>query len=257
MKDPLDLGGRVAIVTGGTRGVGLGITTRLLEAGADVVVCGRNAPAVAVAAAGREAFFVEADVREIDQIARVITATTERFGRLDVLINNAGGAPAVDAATVSPRFSESIIRLNLISPLHMSQRANAVMQEQPEGGSIVFITSVSAMRPSPGTAAYGAAKAGLVSLAASLAVEWAPKVRVNCLAAGLVKTELSHLHYGDEAGLARTAATIPLGRLAEPRDIGDGCLFLASPLARYVSGSTLLMHGGGERPAFLGAARGD
>ena len=257
MKDPLDLGGRVAIVTGGTRGVGLGITTRLLEAGASVVVCGRNAPAVAVAAAGREAFFVEADVRELDQIARVITATTERFGRLDVLINNAGGAPAVDAATVSPRFSESIIRLNLISPLHMSQRANAVMQEQPGGGSIVFITSVSAMRPSPGTAAYGAAKAGLVSLAASLAVEWAPKVRVNCLAAGLVKTELSHLHYGNEAGLARTAATIPLGRLAEPRDIGDGCLFLASPLARYVSGSTLLMHGGGERPAFLGAARGE
>jgi len=257
VKDPLDLGGRVAIVTGGTRGVGLGITTRLLEAGAFVVVCGRNAPEVAVAAAGREAFFVEADVREIDQIARVITATTERFGRLDVLVNNAGGAPAVDAATVSPRFSESIIRLNLISPLHMSQRANAVMQQQPEGGSIVFITSVSAMRPSPGTAAYGAAKAGLVSLAASLAVEWAPKVRVNCLAAGLVKTELSHLHYGDEAGLARTAATIPLGRLAEPRDIGDGCLFLASPLARYVSGSTLLMHGGGERPAFLGAARGE
>jgi len=242
-------------VTGGTRGVGLGITTRLLEAGAFVVVCGRNAPEVAVAAAGREAFFVEADVREIDQIARVITATTERFGRLDVLVNNAGGAPAVDAATVSPRFSESIIRLNLISPLHMSQRANAVMQQQPEGGSIVFITSVSAMRPSPGTAAYGAAKAGLVSLAASLAVEWAPKVRVNCLAAGLVKTELSHLHYGDEAGLARTAATIPLGRLAEPRDIGDGCLFLASPLARYVSGSTLLMHGGGERPAFLAAVR--
>ena len=91
----------------------------------------------------------------------------------------AGGAPAVEAATVSPRFSESIIRLNLTAPLHFSQQANAVMQKQPEGGSIVFITSVSAMRPSPGTAAYGAAKAGLVSLASSLAVEWAPKVRVT------------------------------------------------------------------------------
>jgi len=257
VKDPLDLGGRVAIVTGGTRGVGLGITTRLLEAGADVVVCGRTPPESPVAVAGREAFFVQADVREIDQIDRVVAATRDRHGRLDLLVNNAGGAPAVDAATASPRFSESIIRLNLIAPLHFSQRANAVMQQQHEGGSIVFITSVSAMRPSPGTAAYGAAKAGLVSLASSLAVEWAPKVRVNCLAAGLVRTELSHLHYGDEAGLARTAATIPLGRLAEPRDIGDGCLFLASPLARYVSGSTLLMHGGGERPAFLGAARGD
>ena len=257
MKDPLDLGGRVAIVTGGARGVGFGITARFLEAGADVVVCGRTPPESPVSAAGREAFFVQADVREIDQIDRVIAATRERFGRLDVLVNNAGGAPAALAATASPRFSESIIRLNLIAPLHMSQRANAVMQQQDEGGSIVFITSVSALRPSPGTAAYGAAKAGLVSLAASLAVEWAPKVRVNCLAAGLVRTELSHLHYGDEAGLARTAATIPLGRLAEPRDIGDGCLFLASPLARYVSGSTLLMHGGGERPAFLGAVRGE
>jgi NAD(P)-dependent dehydrogenase (short-subunit alcohol dehydrogenase family) len=255
VSDPLDLGGRVVIVTGGTRGVGRGITTRFLDAGADVVVCGRNAPDAPVAAGGREAFFVEADVREIEQIDRVVAATTERFGRLDVLVNNAGGAPAVDAATASPRFSESIIRLNLIAPLHFSQRANAVMQKQPEGGSIVFITSVSAMRPSPGTAAYGAAKAGLVSLASSLAVEWAPKVRVNCLAAGLVETELSHLHYGDEAGLARTAATIPLGRLADPRDIGDGCLFLASSLARYVSGATLLMHGGGERPAFLDAAR--
>jgi NAD(P)-dependent dehydrogenase (short-subunit alcohol dehydrogenase family) len=255
MSDPLDLGGRVAIVTGGTRGVGRGITTRFLEAGADVVVCGRSAPEAPIVAGGREACFVEADVREIEQIDRVVAATTERFGRLDVLVNNAGGAPAVDAATASPRFSESIIRLNLIAPLHFSQRANAVMQKQPEGGSIVFITSVSAMRPSPGTAAYGAAKAGLVSLASSLAVEWAPKVRVNCLAAGLVETELSHLHYGDEAGLARTAATIPLGRLADPRDIGDGCLFLASSLARYVSGATLLMHGGGERPAFLDAAR--
>jgi hypothetical protein len=129
------------------------------------------------------------------------------------------------------------------------------MQQQEQGATIVFITSVSAMRPSPGTAAYGAAKAGLVSLAASLAVEWAPKVRLNCVAAGLVKTEQSHLHYGDASGLARVSATIPLGRLADPRDIGDACVFLASPLASYVSGGTLLVHGGGERPAFLGAAR--
>ncbi|MCI0547824.1 MAG: SDR family oxidoreductase, partial [Candidatus Rokubacteria bacterium] len=191
----------------------------------------------------------------LEQIERVIAAARERFGRLDVLVNNAGGAPAADAATASPRFSEAMIRLNLIAPLHFAQRANAVMQAQAEGGSIVFITSVSAFRPSPGTAAYGAAKAGLVSLAASLAVEWGPKVRLNCVAAGMVETELSHLHYGDAAGLARVAATVPLGRLASPRDIGDACLFLASPLASYVSGSTLLVHGGGERPAFLGAVQ--
>ena len=256
MKDPLDLSGRVAIVTGGTRGVGRGISTRLLEAGAEVVVCGRNAPEEPVRSGTREACFVAADVREIEQIDSVVAAARERFGRLDLLVNNAGGAPAVDAATASPRFSESIIRLNLIAPLHFSQRAHAVMREQESGGSILFITSVSAIRPSPGTAAYGAAKAGLVSLAASLAVEWAPRVRVNCVMAGLVRTELSHLHYGDADGLGRVAATIPLGRLAEPRDVGDACLFLASPLAAYVSGSTLLVHGGGERPAFLAAARG-
>jgi NAD(P)-dependent dehydrogenase (short-subunit alcohol dehydrogenase family) len=249
----LDFSGRVAIVTGGTRGVGRGIAERFLEAGASVVVCGRNVPDQPLQAAGSEALFVQADVRELEQIGRVIAAARERFGRLDVLVNNAGGAPAVDAATVSPRFSEGTIRLNLVAPLHFSQRANAIMQEQEEGGSILFITSVSAFRPSPGTAAYGAAKAGLVSLAASLAVEWAPKVRLNCVAAGMVETELSHLHYGDAAGLARVAATVPLRRLASPRDVGDACLFLASPLASYVSGSTLLVHGGGERPAFLGA----
>jgi NAD(P)-dependent dehydrogenase (short-subunit alcohol dehydrogenase family) len=210
-----------------------------------------------VRAGGREAVFATADVRELEAIDRVLAVAGERFGRVDILINNAGGAPAVAAATASSRFSEGIIRLNLIAPLLFSQRANAVMQQQEQGGSIVFITSVSAMRPSPGTAAYGAAKAGLVSLAASLAVEWAPKVRLNCVAAGLVKTEQSHLHYGDASGLARVSATIPLGRLADPRDIGDACVFLASPLASYVSGGTLLVHGGGEKPAFLGAARGE
>jgi len=249
----LDFSGRVAIVTGGARGVGRGITERFLEAGAHVLICGRKAPGAPVRAGGAEALFVQADVRELDQVDAVVAAARERFGRLDVLVNNAGGAPAVDAASVSPRFSEGTIRLNLLSPLLFSQRANAVMQQQEDGGSIIFITSVSAFRPSPGTAAYGAAKAGLVSLAASLAVEWAPKVRLNCVAAGMVETELSHLHYGDAAGLARVAATVPLRRLAKPRDIGDACLFLASPLAAYVSGSTLLVHGGGERPAFLGA----
>ena len=101
---------------------------------------------------------------------------------------------------------------------------------------------------------YGAAKAGLLNLTTTMAVEFAPKVRVNAITAGLIRTEQSHLHYGDEAGIARVAATIPLGRLAEPVDVGDACLFLASPLASYVTGANLLLHGGGERPAFLDAA---
>jgi NAD(P)-dependent dehydrogenase (short-subunit alcohol dehydrogenase family) len=251
----IDFSGKVVLVTGGSRGVGRGIAERFLTAGAKVVVCGRSEPESLPKVASNEAIFLPADVRESEQVDRLVAVTLERCGRLDVLVANAGGAPAVDAASVSPRFHEKIIQLNLIAPLHCAQRANAAMQQQPEGGVILFITSVSGMRPSPGTAAYGAAKAGLISLAQSLAVEWAPKVRVAAVAAGMVRTEQSPLHYGDEAGIAAVGATVPLGRIAEPSDVGDACLYLASPLARYVSGATLLLHGGGEKPAFLAAAK--
>jgi NAD(P)-dependent dehydrogenase (short-subunit alcohol dehydrogenase family) len=255
VADALDYRGKVVIVTGGGRGVGRGISERFLEAGAHVLICGRNEPETLPSADGRQARFVAADVRDPEQVDALVQAATDAWGRLDVLVNNAGGAPYAEAATASPRFSESIIRLNLLAPLHCAQRANAVMQSQDEGGAIVNIASVSGVRPSPGTAAYGAAKAGLLSLTQTLAVEWAPKVRVNAVTAGMIRTEQSHLHYGDEEGLAAVAATVPLGRMGEPRDVADACLFLASPLASYVSGANLLLHGGGEAPAFLSAAK--
>lgn len=259
MTDPLDFTGKVVIVTGGGKGVGIGITTRFLDAGADVIICGRSAPEslpkASGPAPGKEAVFVQADVKDIGQIEKVVQTAVDRFGRLDCLVNNAGGSPNVDAATVSPRFSASILALNLTAPLWFSQAANRVMQEQGEGGCIVNIASVSGTRPSPGTAAYGAAKAGLLNLTQTLAVEWAPRVRVNAVTAGLVKTEQAHMHYGDDAGIAAVEKTIPLGRLAEPTDIGDVCLFLASPLSSYVSGANLFAHGGGEKPAFLDAAK--
>jgi NAD(P)-dependent dehydrogenase (short-subunit alcohol dehydrogenase family) len=254
MAEPLDMRGQVVVVTGGTRGVGRGIATRFLLAGAEVIVCGRNQPADLPLAGRLRPRFVAADLRDIEQVDRVVAAAEDGFGRLDVLINNAGGSPPADAATVSPRFSAAIVQLNLIAPLWLAQRANAVMQRQAQGGSIVNIASTSGTRPSPGTAAYGAAKAGLINLSQSLAVEWAPKVRVNAIVAGPIRTELAHLHHGDDAGVAAVAATIPLGRLGTPEDIADVCLFLASPLARYVSGAALAVHGGGERPAFLDAA---
>jgi NAD(P)-dependent dehydrogenase (short-subunit alcohol dehydrogenase family) len=246
--------GRAVLVTGGCRGVGRGIATRFLAAGADVAVCCRHRPEELPVADGREAVFLEGDVRDPDQVAALVAAVVERFGRLDVVVNNAGGSPPADAATASPRFSASIVALNLLAPLHVAQAANAVMQEQEEGGAIVNIGSVSGLRPSPGTAAYGAAKAGLVNLTATLAVEWAPKVRVNCVSAGMVRTEQADLHYGDEAGIAAVAATVPLGRLADPGDVAEACLFLASPASSYISGANLVLHGGGERPAFLDAA---
>ncbi|HKA93033.1 MAG TPA: SDR family oxidoreductase [Acidimicrobiia bacterium] len=255
MADPLDLSGNVVIVTGGCRGIGRGIAARFLDAGADVVVCCRHEPETLPRSGEREAAFVAADVREPEEIDKVVGFTTNRFGRVDVLVNNAGGSPPADSATVSPKFSTAIITLNLVAPLVFAQRANAVMQDQPEGGVILNIASVSGIRPSPGTAAYGAAKAGLLNLTQTLAVDYAPKVRVNAVTAGLVKTEQSHLFYGDEDGIAAVGATVPLGRMADPSDVADVCLFLASPLARYVTGESIVVHGGGERPAYMDAAK--
>jgi NAD(P)-dependent dehydrogenase (short-subunit alcohol dehydrogenase family) len=254
MADPLDFSGKVVIVTGGCRGIGRGIAEGFLAAGADVVVCCRNEPEELPSADGRAASFVAADVRDPEQIDAVVQFAIERHGRVDVLVNNAGGAPPSDTATVSPRFSTSIITLNLIAPLVFAQRANAVMQMQPEGGVIVNIGSVSGIRPSPNTAAYGAAKAGLINLTQTLGVEFAPKVRVVCVTAGLVRTEQAHVFYGDEAGIAAVGATVPIGRMADATDIADVCLMLSSPLARYITGENVIVHGGGEKPAYLDAA---
>ena len=246
---------RVVLITGGTKGIGRGIAVAFLAAGATVVVCARHAPETLPSVDRRVADFLPCDVREAEAVQALVAAVVERHGRLDVLVNNAGGSPMVEAATVSPRFHEGVIRLNLFAALHAAQAANAQMQQQAEGGVIIMIGSISALRPSPGTAAYGAAKAAVLSLASSLAVEWAPKVRVVAVSPGLVRTEQSHLHYGDAAGVAAVGATIPAGRMAEPDDVAQACLFLASPQASYISGTNLLLHGGGEKPAFLAAAK--
>ena len=255
----IDLSGRCVLVTGGARGVGRGITERFLDAGADVIICGRTDPGDELpSSSGRTARFMPADVRESHEVDALFDRIRDEHQRLDVLVNNAGGSPSAEAATASARFAAAIVMLNLQAAMSCGQRANELMQNQPEGGVIINIGSVSGLRASPGTAAYGAAKAGLINLTASLAVEWAPKVRVNCVSAGLILTEQAHIHYGDEIGRAKIAATVPLGRLGMPQDVGNACVFLASPLADYISGANLVVHGGGERPAFLDAAqRGD
>jgi len=259
MTDPMNYHGKVVLVTGGTKGIGRVITERFLEWGAEVMTCGRNEPDSVPSFDGRTAGFLAADLRDPDQAAAVVDQAVAQFGGLDVVVNNAGGAPPADAATASPRFSESIIRLNLLAPLHVAQRAHQQFLElRPAGdpGVIINIASVSATRPSPGTAAYGAAKAGLLSLTQSLAVEWAPRTRVVAIVAGLIQTEQAHLHYGDEDAVSRVAATIPAGRLGTPDDLAEACRWLGSPLSSYVSGSAIWLHGGGEKPAFLDAADG-
>ncbi|WP_415950988.1 SDR family oxidoreductase [Streptomyces sp. KLOTTS4A1] len=248
----MEMDGRVAVVTGGTRGVGAGIARALLAAGARVVICARRPPDTPVEAAGRTADFLPVDLRDAVAVEAFFAQIEATHGRLDVLVNNAGGTPYRTLAEGGAARHARVLELNLVVPLTVSLAAYPLLRESC--GSIVMIGSVSGQRPSPGSAAYGAAKAGLANLASSMAVEWAPEVRVNTLVLGMVRTELSALHYGDEAGLASVASTVPLGRLAEPADVGETALFLASERAAYVSGASLLLHGGGERPAFLDAA---
>ncbi|MGB3486023.1 MAG: SDR family oxidoreductase [Mycobacterium sp.] len=243
----LGLDGRVVLVTGGVRGVGAGISAVFAAQGATVVTCARRP------VEGLTYEFLACDVRDDESVRAMIDAIVARHGRLDAVVNNAGGSPFVAAAEASPKFSSKILELNLLGPLSVSQHANVVMQKQG-GGSIVNISSVSGHRPTPGTAAYGAAKAGLDNLTATLAVEWAPKVRVNSVVVGMVETEQSELFYGDAESVAAVAATVPLRRLAKPADIGWAAAFLTSEAASYISGATLQVHGGGEPPSYLDAS---
>lgn len=238
------LSGRTVVVTGGTRGVGAGIARAFVEAGADVLTCARRPSEEPV----KGAEFASVDLRDPDAVRAFFGA----LPRLDVLVNNAGGAPYRPLVDADAERHARIIELNLLAPLTASLAAYDQLKRVK--GSVVMIGSVSGSRPSPGSAAYGAAKAGLENLARSMAVEWAPDIRVNTLVVGMVRTERSHLHYGGEDGIAAVSRTVPLGRLADPSDVGAAAVFLASDAAAYISGASLLVHGGGERPAFLDAA---
>jgi NAD(P)-dependent dehydrogenase (short-subunit alcohol dehydrogenase family) len=232
--------GLVVLVTGGTRGLGLGIADAFADAGAHVVVCGRRE------VPGLRHRFVACDVRDPEQVDALVDTVVAEHGRLDVVVNNAGGSPSAPVAEASPRLAERVVALNLLAPLYVARAANAVMQRQDDGGVVLNIGSVAARRPAPGTAAYAAAKAGLAALTRALAVEWAPQVRVNQVTPGLVRTELDT--YGDDP--AAVEATVPMGRLAEPSDVAAACLLLASPALRYTTGAQLYVDGGGEVPAF-------
>ncbi len=247
----LGLAGKVAIVTGGTRGLGRGIAEALLAAGCTVDVCARRPAETLPVCNGRVAGGHVCDVRDPQQAKSFVDTVAHQHGRLDILVNNAGGSPQADAASASPRFSEAIVALNLLAPLHLSQAAYGWMSSQEAGGSIINIASISGTRPSPGTAVYGAAKAGLLSLTQSLAQEWGPKVRVNALIVGLVQTESPEATYGPPQTQAAIAATLPLKRMGNARDVAAATLYLASSLSSYISGAQLAVDGGGERPLFL------
>jgi NAD(P)-dependent dehydrogenase (short-subunit alcohol dehydrogenase family) len=241
-----DFQNQTVVVTGGSRGIGRRICEAFADAGADVYTCSRRGLKTPFDSPRIKDDIV--DVRDQEATASWLTRCAEKTGGIDVLVNNAGGAPSVPSAEVSAKLTNKILELNLNAPLILSQQVYPHLLNADDGGSIVNIVSVSSMRPTPGSVAYGAAKSGLMNATRSLAVEWGPRIRVNCIVAGLVLTELTEDHYGDEASKREITKGIPAKRFAKPEEIAKACLFLAAKDSCYVSGAALEVHGGGEWP---------
>lgn len=252
MRPAIDLDNRITLVTGGTRGLGRDIAASFASAGAKTIVCGRNEPDDLP----DNVEYMAADIRDANKAKKLVDDIAQKYGRFDILINNAGGSPACNAEQASVGFIDAITKLNLLAPLYLAQAAYAHMAGQ-KSGSIVNIASVSGIRPSPTTAVYGASKAGLISLTQSLAQEWGKdNIRVNAIIVGLAKTENAQMTYGDEDAQQKVAQSLPLGRMCEGKDVADACVFLCSDMAAYISGARLEVDGGGERPYFLDLVRG-
>jgi len=246
---------KTVVITGGSKGIGLEITKTFLKHQANVIVLARNKPKRKIQSKGNAGYFIECDIRNTGSIDSAIKAIASKYKSIDVLINNAGGAPMADSLTASPKFHEAIIDLNLTAPLNLSQKIAKKMIKQKTVSNIINISSVTATRPTPGSAAYGAAKGALVNLTKTLAVEWAPKIKVNSIIVGYIETENSILHYGSKSEIKKVAKTIPLKRMGQPQDVANACVFFASDLAEWVTGSALEVHGGGESPAYLDVAK--
>ena len=249
------LEGKVALVTGGSRGIGEAAALTLAKAGADVAVTSRKLPdlervAQAVRALGRKAVALEAHVGRIDQLGPLVERVTSELGRLDILVNNAGTsffAPAID---MEERAWDSLFNLDLKGLFFLSQAAARVMREQG-GGSIVNISSMSGIRVQMMSGHYSIAKAGVIMATKVMALEWAPyKIRVNCIAPGAIDTKLYNAIYDvlpqeqQNAHKDQAASQIPMGRVGEPAEIADAVLYLASQASSYMTGQTFAVDGG-------------
>ena len=250
VHDRLDMTDRVAVVTGAGRGIGRSIALGLSDAGAKVVIGEFNPESGpdterAVRDAGGAALWVPTDVRERQQLVDLVERARTEFGRIDVMVNHVGGAFQLPALDLSENGLDSILRINLKAMFFGSQAAARAMVDEGHGGSIVSTASVAGLRGSSiGLAHYSAAKAAILGMTRSLAAEWAQYgIRVNAVAPGAVDTEGRLMNMeGDPA--AGVAETVPMGRLAQPEEIAAGAVFLASDLAGFVNGHTLVVDGG-------------
>jgi NAD(P)-dependent dehydrogenase (short-subunit alcohol dehydrogenase family) len=245
---------KTVLITGGSRGIGLEITKTFLKHQANVIILARNKPKRKIQSKGNASYFIECDIRDVDSIDSAIKLIASKYKSIDVLINNAGGSPLAPAISASPKFHQAIIDLNLTAPLNLSQKIARIMMKQKTTSNIINISSVVASRPTPGSSAYGAAKGGLVNLTKTLAIEWAPKIKVNSIIVGYIETENSLLHYGSKKEINKVAKTIAMKKMGKPQDVANACVFFASDLAEWITGSSLEVHGGGESPSYLDAA---
>jgi NAD(P)-dependent dehydrogenase (short-subunit alcohol dehydrogenase family) len=237
---------RVAIVTGASRGIGLGIAAELVRQGARVCVTARGQEALdaAVAELGGPdvAIAVPGKSDDAGHQAETVARTIEAFGSLDMLVNNTGINPVYGPISdVDPVAAAKILAVNVLAPLAWTRRArDAWMGEH--GGSVVNVASVAGVRPSPGIGMYGVSKAALIRLTTELAVELGPRIRVNAVAPAIVKTQFATLLY--EGREEQVAAAYPLKRLGVPEDIAGAVAFLLSDQASWITGQTLVLDGG-------------
>ena len=245
--DRFRLDGKVALVTGAGRGIGAGCARAFAEAGADVVCAARtqaeiDAIAEEIRGLGRRALAVTCDVMQREQLEALVARSIEEFGRIDVLVNNAGGYPPVPALRTSEKAFEEAFRFNVTSAFLLSRFVLPHMLEK-DGGSIVNIPSSAGRIPMSGFVAYGTAKSALSFMTREFAMEFAPRVRINAIAVGSVNTS-SLGPFLDDDSRAKMEELTPMARLGEVEDIAIGALYLASPASSFVTGKVVEIDGG-------------
>lgn len=253
------MAGRIAIVTGSGQGIGRSIALGLAEAGANIVVAEKDASLAEsvvgeIRALGVSALPVIADVREADQVSEMVQKCLSEFGRVDVLVNNAGGMFPAPLLDMSERGWDAVIRLNLKSVFLCSKAVAPTMIEQKKG-VVLNLSSVCGEGPSANTAHYGAAKAAIIGLTQSMAVEWAPYIRVNAIAPGVIATPGTRHNWENKERREWIESIIPLARYGQPEDIATAALYLVSDASDYVSGHILDVNGGPQMPPYLGGSK--